>query len=91
MNDASRPTLPPKTRLRYDRQREAFVLLWPERGLLLNRSAGEILERCRGKDTLSTIVTALSDQYPQTRRRRIEADVHRLIDDLCRRGLLTLE
>jgi pyrroloquinoline quinone biosynthesis protein D len=91
MNDASRPTLPPKTRLRYDRQREAFVLLWPERGLLLNRSAGEILERCRGKDTLSTIVTALSGQYPQTRRRRIAEDVHRLIGDLCRRGLLTLE
>jgi pyrroloquinoline quinone biosynthesis protein D len=91
MNDASRPTLPPKTRLRYDRQREAFVLLWPERGLLLNRSAGEILERCRGKDTLSTIVTALSGQYPQTGRRRIAEDVHRLIGDLCRRGLLMLE
>ena len=43
MNDASRPTLTPKARLRYDRQRDAFFLLWPERGLLLNRSASEIL------------------------------------------------
>ena len=43
MNDASRPTLTPKARLRYDRHRDAFFLLWPERGLLLNRSASEIL------------------------------------------------
>ncbi|HKY70932.1 MAG TPA: pyrroloquinoline quinone biosynthesis peptide chaperone PqqD [Nitrospira sp.] len=91
MNDASRPTLRPKTRLRYDRHRDAFVLLWPERGLLLNRSAGEILERCRGQETLSSIVKALSDEYPQTHRHIIEDHVHRLIHDLCRRGLLTLE
>ena len=91
MNDASRPTLLPKTRLRYDRQRDAFVLLWPERGLALNRSAGEILERCRGQETLSSIVTALSRRYPHTRRQQIEEDVHRLIVDLSRRGLLILD
>ena len=91
MNDASRPTLRPKTRLRYDRQRDAFVLLWPERGLWLNRSAGQILERCRGHETLSSIVTDLSSLYPSTQRQRLEEDVHRLIRDLFRRGLLTLE
>jgi coenzyme PQQ biosynthesis protein PqqD len=91
MNEASCPALPPKTRLRYDRQRDAFFLLWPERGLLLNRSAGEILEHCRGEETLSSIVNALSGQYPHTSRQRIEADVHRLIGDLFRRGLLILE
>ena len=91
MSDASRPTLTPKTRLRYDRQRDAFVLLWPERGLLLNRSAGAILERCRGQETLSGIVNDLSRQYPHTRRQSIEADVQRLIADLSHRGLLTLE
>jgi coenzyme PQQ biosynthesis protein PqqD len=67
------------------------VLLWPERGLVLNRSAGEILERCRGHETLSHIVTALSDQYPHTHRHLIEADVRRLIGDLSSRGLLILE
>lgn len=91
MNDASRPTLTPKTRLRYDRQRDAFFLLWPERGLLLNRSASEILQRCHGRHTLSSIVNVLSRQYPDTRRRMIEEDVYRLIRDLSRRGLLTLE
>jgi coenzyme PQQ biosynthesis protein PqqD len=91
MNDASRPTLAAKARLRYDRQRDAFWLLWPERGLLLNRSAGEILQRCHGRDTLSSIVTALSDQYPHTHRRDIEEDVRHLIRDLSGRGLLTLE
>ena len=90
MNDASRPTLRPKTRLRYDRQRDAFVLLWPERGLWLNRSAGQILERCRGHETLSSIVTDLSILYPSMQRQRLEEDVHRLIRDLFRRGLLTL-
>ena len=90
MNDASRPTLRPKTRLRYDRQRDAFVLLWPERGLWLNRSAGQILERCRGHETLSSIVTALSSLYPGTHRQCLEEDVYRLVDDLSRRGLLTL-
>ena len=91
MNAANRPTLRPKTRLRYDRQRHAFVLLWPERGLVLNRSAGKILERCRGHETLSSIVTSLSREYPHTPRHTIEEDVRRLIHDLSRRGLLTLE
>ena len=91
MNDASRPTLPPKTRLRYDRQRDVCVLLWPERGLVLNTSAGEILERCRGHETLERIVTALSRRYPHTHRQRIEQDVHGLVGDLARRGLLILE
>ena len=91
MSDASRPTLAPKTRLRYDRQRKAFVLLWPERGLWLNRSAGEILERCRGRETLSGIVNDLSRQYPEASPQVIEADVRQLIGDLSRRGLLTLE
>jgi coenzyme PQQ biosynthesis protein PqqD len=67
------------------------VLLWPERGLVLNRSAGEILERCRGGETLSTIVKALVSRYPETRPEMIEEDVHRLIADLSRRGLLTLD
>ncbi len=91
MNEASCPTLQPKTRLRYDRQRDAFVLLWPERGLLLNRPAGEILQRCCGEESVSSIVTALSTQYPHTQRQMIEDDVHRLLGDLSRRGLLTLE
>ena len=91
MNDASRPTLPPRTRLRYDRQREAFVLLWPERGLVLNRSAGDILTRCDGHQTLSRIVDTLAGQYLHTDRQRIKQDVHGLVRDLSRRGLLTLE
>lgn len=91
MNDASRPTLSAKARLRYDRQRDALFLLWSERGLLLNRSAGEILKLCQGDESVSSIVNALSSQYPHTRRHVIEEDVHRLIRDLSRRGLLTLE
>jgi pyrroloquinoline quinone biosynthesis protein D len=91
MNDASRPKLAAKARLRYDRRRDAFILLWPERGLLLNRSASDILQRCQGHHTLASIVNALSGQYPQTRRRSIEEDVHRLVRDLSRRGLLTLK
>jgi pyrroloquinoline quinone biosynthesis protein D len=91
MNDASRPTLAPKTRLRYDRHRDAFFLLWPERGLELNRSASDILTRCRGDHTLSSIVNALSEQYPGAMRHILEADVRRLIRDLSRRGLVILE
>ena len=91
MNEASCPTLLPKTRLRYNRQRDACVLLWPERGLLLNRSAGDTLKLCDGHHTLSSIVNAVSDQYPRTKRDLIQEDVHRLIRDLHSRGLLTLE
>ena len=45
MNEASCPTLQPKTRLRYDRQRDAFVLLWPERGLLRYVIVGNVSGR----------------------------------------------
>jgi coenzyme PQQ biosynthesis protein PqqD len=57
----------------------------------LNASAGVILQRCRGQETVSSIVNTLSAQYPDTERQRIEDDVHRLIGELSRRGLLTLE
>jgi pyrroloquinoline quinone biosynthesis protein D len=91
MNEASRPRLAAKARLRYDRQRDTLVLLWPERGLVLNQSAGDVLRRCHGQETLSSIVNALSSQHPETHRRVIEQDVYGLIRELSRRGLLTLE
>ena len=50
MTQHSRPTLTRKARLRFDRISGEYLLLSPERGLILNGPASEILRLCTGVD-----------------------------------------
>ncbi len=52
-----RPTLSPIARLRFDAQTQSYVLLSPERGLLLNDSASQIVQRCNGQLTIAEIAS----------------------------------
>jgi coenzyme PQQ biosynthesis protein PqqD len=49
------PRLAPSVKLRYDQVRNRWVLLGPERGWVLNRSAVEILRRFAPGRTLEQI------------------------------------
>jgi Coenzyme PQQ synthesis protein D (PqqD). len=45
----SRPRLASKARLRFDRKSSRYMLLYPERGLVLNPTAADVLQRCDGR------------------------------------------
>lgn len=88
MTGQSRPKLAAKARLRADRLDGRLLLLYPERGLVLNRSAGDILQLCTGRLTVDRIVDLLADRHPESRREAIKTDVLALLGTLSSRGLL---
>ena len=88
MTERSRPKLAAKARLRADRRDGLVWLLYPERGLRLNRSAGEILRLCTGGLTVGAIVDLLADRHKDSPRDAIQADVLSLLDRLSAKGLI---
>jgi coenzyme PQQ biosynthesis protein PqqD len=84
----SRPKLAAKTRLRIDRRKRRFMLLYPERGLLLNDTAVEILECCTGQFTIDMIVDILSARHPEFPRKLISNDAVTFLSQLQSRGLI---
>lgn len=54
-----RPKLSRAARLRYDAPTRSYVLLAPERGLRLNDSASEIVQRCTGEFTVKEIAAEM--------------------------------
>jgi pyrroloquinoline quinone biosynthesis protein D len=51
-------------RLQWEDSQQAYVLLYPEGMVKLNRSAGEILRRCDGSRTVSDIIADLKQAFP---------------------------
>ncbi len=84
----ARPRLSPKVRLRFDRQTGRFLLLYPERGLELNKTATEIARLCTGEWTIEDIAHLLARRYVDVSTGEIKQDVHTFLDTLARRGLL---
>jgi coenzyme PQQ biosynthesis protein PqqD len=84
----SRPRLAAKARLRFDRKSERYLLLYPERGLELNPSAGAIAALLSGERTVTGIVDALCAQYTTRPRDVIERDVLAFLASLEAHGLL---
>ncbi len=64
------------------------MLLYPERGLLLNDTAIDILKCCTGQFTIETIVNILSAKYSGFRYELIANDVITFISHLQSRGLI---
>lgn len=54
-----RPTLSRAARLRFDARTRSYILLSPERGMVLNRSATGIVERCTGEFTIRQIASEM--------------------------------
>jgi pyrroloquinoline quinone biosynthesis protein D len=75
----SRPRLASKARLRWDAREEKYLLLYPERGLLLNDSASAIMKLVDGKHTVEEIATELGAKG---------SDVLELLERLRERGLI---
>jgi pyrroloquinoline quinone biosynthesis protein D len=77
-----------RARLRFDALRGRHMLLWPERGLLLNESGAAIIRLCDGTRAIEDVVDELSRASPDTSREIIDADVRTFLDGIAARGLL---
>lgn len=82
------PRLAKKARLRFDRHSKRHMIVYPERGLVLNESAATIVKMCDGSLNLGQILHSLCRDAEPASADRIVADVHELIESLAKKGLL---
>lgn len=87
LDESVRPRLARHARLRFDSARNSWVLLAPERVLIPDAIAVEILQRCDGTATLGAIIDALADDFA-AERSEIARDVSALLDDLAAQGVV---
>ena len=84
-----RPRLAAKARLRWDRKDERFMLLYPERGLVLNPTAADVVKLCTGELTVGAIVDQLAAKYATQPREAVEQEVLGFLTRMAERGLIT--
>jgi pyrroloquinoline quinone biosynthesis protein D len=84
----ARPRLTAKARLRWDRRGERYMLLYPERGLVLNATGADIVRLCTGELTVAAIVDQLAAKYAAQPREALQGEVLTFLTRLAERGLL---
>lgn len=85
-----KPKLAPKTKLRLDPKTGKYILLYPEKGLLLNPTGAAILKRCNGEQPLSAIISELALEF-QADPAVLQPEVLGFVQGLLDRGLLQAE
>jgi pyrroloquinoline quinone biosynthesis protein D len=85
--ESSRPVLARHARLRFDKMRDRWVLLVPERVLAPDEVAIEVLQLCDGDRDVAGIIDLLAAKYAAARE-VIAADVIELLQDLALKGFL---
>ena len=85
----ARPRLAPGVRLKYDEARTCWVVLAPERVLMPDETALEVLQRCDGAKTINALVDDLVNAY-EADRAEILADVTELLSGLLEKRVLAL-
>jgi len=88
ISPASRPKLATKARLRHDRRTDRLMILFPEKGIELSRTAEEIVRLCTGEHTVNAIVDQLLERYAGADRGAVEREVLALLNDLRDRCLV---
>jgi coenzyme PQQ biosynthesis protein PqqD len=83
----SRPKIASKARLRFDRKSGRYMLLYPEKGLVLNPTAADAVQLCTGERTVAAIVDQLAAKYGRDAL-SIEREVTDFLAALAERGLL---
>ena len=89
ITEESVPRVAPGGRVRYDKQRDQWVILAPERLFVLDPIAHEVIKRCDGAATFSEIVDSLVAQFAADRE-VVSRDVQDLLQSLADKRILTL-
>ena len=87
----SEPTvlrLAPHIVFRFDDTRKRWVILAPERLMLPDEQAVEILQLVDGEISVGVIVDRLAAKYSQAPREQIAKDVAAMLQDLADKGCL---
>lgn len=84
---ASKPKLAPKAKLRLDPKTGKYILLYPEKGLLLNPTGAAIVKLCTGEHSLEAIITTLAAEF-QSDAEVLGPEVLAFVQGLLERGLL---
>ena len=81
------PRLPPGVKLRFDKRRDSWIVLAPERLFVPDPIALEVIKRCDGAAKVSAIVDDLVKTFDADRA-VIEKDVSALLQDLANKGVI---
>jgi len=84
----SKPRLTPKARLRLDRRTERMMILFPEKGLELSKTAAEVVRLCDGRHTVTDMVARLLEIYASADRGAVEREVLEFLNALADRCLI---
>ena len=82
------PRLPAGVKLRFDKHRDAWIVLAPERVFVPDPIALEVIKRCDGSASVTAIVDDLAKTFDADRS-VIEKDVSALLQDLADKGVMT--
>lgn len=88
ISEESVPRLPRGVKLRFDKERDRWVVLAPERVLVPDQIALEIIKRCDGTATVAGIVDDLAQTF-NAPREVIQKDVSAMLQDLADKGVMT--
>jgi coenzyme PQQ biosynthesis protein PqqD len=80
--------LAPKARLKFDRHAQKYMVLYPERGLVLSATAADVFALCVEARSVAAIVETLAKKYDQGDPVTIRRDVLELLQRLFDRGLV---
>jgi pyrroloquinoline quinone biosynthesis protein D len=86
--EAMVPKLATGVRLQYNKVRGCWILLAPERVIVPDETALEILRRCDGRASLGAIIDELAASYDEERA-VIAEDVCKMVDELAEKGILS--
>jgi PqqA peptide cyclase len=82
-----RPRLAKKARLRWDARERSLLLLYPERGLVLNDTAAAIVRMCDGSRTTDEIARAIAEETGDPVE-TVAPEVTRFLEELRSRALV---
>jgi pyrroloquinoline quinone biosynthesis protein D len=78
---------PPHVKFRFDEKRQAWIVLAPERLLLPDEQAVEILKLVDGNRSVDAVIDALAGQFDAPRA-EIAGDVQAMLQDLIDKKVL---
>ena|SRR5713101_293001 len=81
--------LAPHIVFRFDDIRQRWIMMAPERLMLPDEQAVEILHLVDGKASVDAIIDALAARYTQATRALIAGDVTAMLQDLADKGCLS--
>jgi pyrroloquinoline quinone biosynthesis protein D len=88
ISDSSVLAFAPHIVFRFDEVRQRWIILAPERLMLPDEQAVEILKLVDGKTVVAAIVDSLAARYSQAPRELIAKDVTAMLQDLTDKGCL---